>query len=236
MVEQQHKRQVVLDTETTGLSVTDDHRIIEVGCVEVIDRRITGKIFHQYIDPERGIDAGALEVHGISGDFLADKPKFVEIASTFKQFIVGAELIMHNAAFDIGFLDHELSKIDTETRRIHDMCLVLDTLKLARDKYPGKKNNLDALCKRYKIDNSNRGSHGALLDAKILANVYLAMTGGQLSLFSFAQDPIVRGPGVNQQSSARQQQRKCLRVIRASKMELLAHKKILKRLQKAGGN
>lgn len=139
MAEQQTKRQVVLDTETTGLSTADDHRIIEIGCVEVINRRITGETFHQYIDPEREIDAGALEVHGISSEFLADKPKFAEIADDFLQFIDGAELIIHNAAFDVGFLDHELIKIKSESRRINDVASVLDTLRLARDKHPGQK-------------------------------------------------------------------------------------------------
>lgn len=189
MTEQQIKRQVVLDTETTGLSTADDHRIIEIGCVEVINRRITGETFHQYINPEREIDAGALEVHGISSEFLADKPKFAEISDDFMRFIDGAELIIHNAAFDVGFLDHELAKINTESRRIIDVSAVLDTLKLARDKHPGQKNNLDALCKRYDIDNSNRELHGALLDSEILADVYLAMTGGQVSLSLAAEEP-----------------------------------------------
>ena len=178
-------RQVVLDTETTGLSTSDDHRIIEIGCVELINRRLTGETFHQYINPERDIDAGAMEVHGITNEALADKPLFAEIVTDFMRFIDGAELIIHNAPFDIGFLDHELTKITLEPRRINTVCTILDTLKLARDKHPGQKNNLNALCRRYDVDNSNRELHGALLDSEILADVYLAMTGGQVS-FSLA--------------------------------------------------
>ena len=188
MAELQIKRQVVLDTETTGLSTADDHRIIEIGCVELVNRRLTGKTFHQYINPEREIDSGAIEVHGITNESLADKPKFVEIVDDFMQFIEGAELVIHNAAFDVGFLDHELTKLPDEARRIKESCTILDTLKLARDKHPGQKNNLDALCRRYEVDNSNRELHGALLDAEILADVYLAMTGGQVSMSLAADD------------------------------------------------
>jgi DNA polymerase III subunit epsilon len=232
VAENQVKRQVVLDTETTGLSTSDDHRIIEIGCVEVINRRITGETFHQYINPEREIDAGALEVHGISSEFLADKPKFAEISQDFMRFIDGAELVIHNAAFDVGFLDHELAKINTEPRRIKDVSSVLDTLKLARDKHPGQKNNLNALCKRYDIDNSNRELHGALLDSEILADVYLAMTGGQVSLSLAAEEPIAK---TSKQSdvNSNTQQRGRLRVINANETELSAHDDNLQRLDKA---
>ncbi|MBE9533059.1 MAG: DNA polymerase III subunit epsilon, partial [Proteobacteria bacterium] len=159
MAEEQIKRQVVLDTETTGLSTADDHRIIEIGCVELINRRLTGETFHQYINPGRESDAGALEVHGITSEFLADKPKFADIAEDFMQFIDGAELIIHNAPFDLGFLNHELAKLKTK-QQVQDVSTILDTLKFARDKHPGQKNNLDALCRRYDVNNSNRELHG----------------------------------------------------------------------------
>jgi DNA polymerase-3 subunit epsilon len=175
-------RQIILDTETTGLETSQDHRIIEIGCVELIDRRITDNHWHHYINPDREIDAGAFEVHGISNESLQDKPRFGELVEDFVNYIKGAELVIHNAPFDIGFLDHELSKLDQESRRIDNFCSVLDTLVMARQKHPGQKNNLDALCKRYEIDNSQRSLHGALLDARILADVYLAMTGGQTAL------------------------------------------------------
>jgi DNA polymerase-3 subunit epsilon len=175
-------RQVVLDTETTGLETSQGHRIIEIGCVELIDRRITDHHWHFYVNPDREIDAGAFGVHGISSDFLQDKPRFADIAQDFLEYIKGAELIIHNAAFDVGFLDNELAKLDGENTSINSICSVRDTLALARQMHPGQKNNLDALCRRYFIDNSQRSLHGALLDARILADVYLAMTGGQTAL------------------------------------------------------
>ena len=175
-------RQIVLDTETTGIETSQDHRIIEIGCVELIDRRITDNHWHFYINPERDIDAGAFAVHGISLESLQDKPLFADIAQDFLGYVKGAELVIHNAAFDVGFLDHELAKIEGESTRINSICGVLDTLVMARQKHPGQKNNLDALCRRYFIDNSQRSLHGALLDARILADVYLAMTGGQTAL------------------------------------------------------
>lgn len=175
-------RQIVLDTETTGLETSLNHRIIEIGCVELIDRRITDNHWHHYINPDREIDAGAFEVHGISNDSLRDKPRFHEIAEDFIDYINGAELVIHNAPFDVGFLDHELGKLDQGPRSIGQFCTVLDTLMMARQKHPGQKNNLDALCRRYEIDNSQRSLHGALLDARILADVYLVMTGGQTAL------------------------------------------------------
>ena len=175
-------RQIVLDTETTGLEVSQGHRIIEIGCVELQNRRVTGNHWHHYFNPQREIDAGAYEVHGISNDFLQDKPLFAELAAEFYEYVRGAELIIHNASFDVGFLNHELSLPESSLAPLEDNCGILDTLILARRKHPGQKNNLDALCKRYDIDNSQRSLHGALLDARILADVYLAMTGGQTSL------------------------------------------------------
>ena len=233
MAETQNKRQVVLDTETTGLSTADDHRIIEIGCVELVNRRLTGETFHQYINPEREIDAGAMEVHGITNEALADKPKFASIADDFMRFVDGAELIIHNAAFDVGFLNHELSKIPTETRTIKTICSILDTLKLARDKHPGQKNNLDALCRRYEVDNSNRALHGALLDAEILADVYLAMTGGQTSLSLAAEVTKKEKAQVTKTGTAQTKKRKPLRVIKATDVELGAHDEHLQRLEKA---
>jgi DNA polymerase-3 subunit epsilon len=174
-------RQIILDTETTGLEPADGHRVIEIGCVELIDRRLTGRHFHQYLNPERDIEDGALEVHGISGEFLADKPVFAEVVDEFLAFIEGAELLIHNAPFDLAFLDAELALLG-RADRVADHAAVIDTLELARELHPGQRNSLDALCKRYEIDDSNRTLHGALLDAGILADVYLAMTGGQSDL------------------------------------------------------
>lgn len=175
-------RQIVLDTETTGLETSQGHRIIEIGGVELLNRRFTGKTYHQYINPEREIDAGALEVHGITADFLSDKPVFADIAEDFMSFVDGAELVIHNAPFDIGFLDYELGLLEQGRGPISEKCAVLDSLVLARQMHPGQRNSLDALCRRYSVDNSSRELHGALLDAEILADVYLLMTGGQVSL------------------------------------------------------
>ncbi len=175
-------RQIVLDTETTGLEVSLGHRVIEIGCVELVNRRVTGKHWHHYINPEREIDSGAFEVHGISNEFLQDKPRFADLAEDFLEYVAGAELVIHNAPFDMGFLNRELALMDPAGKSLEDVCGVLDTLLLARQKHPGQKNSLDALCKRYAIDNSHRSLHGALLDARILADVYLVMTGGQTSL------------------------------------------------------
>ena len=175
-------RQIVLDTETTGLEPSQGHRIIEIGCVEIINRRLTQNHWHHYLQPDREIDDGAYAVHGISSEFLQDKPRFQELADSFLEYINGAELIIHNAPFDVGFLNHELSLLDGNYPRIEDICTVLDTLVMARQKHPGQKNNLDALCRRYDIDNSARTLHGALLDSEILADVYLIMTGGQTAL------------------------------------------------------
>ena len=175
-------RQVVLDTETTGLDWTQGHRIIEIGCVEILDRRISKSYFHTYINPNRAIDVGAQQVHGISAEFLADKPVFSKIADEFLSYVADAELIIHNAPFDIGFLDAEFDILDKNSSSIEAKCTVFDTLTFAREKHPGQRNSLDALCKRYNVDNQNRVVHGALLDANLLAEVYLAMTGGQTAL------------------------------------------------------
>ncbi len=175
-------RQIVLDTETTGIEISQGNRILEIGCVEMINRRITGNNFHVYINPERASEEGALQVHGITEEFLADKPLFSEIADEFIQFIDGAQLIIHNAPFDVGFINHEFKLLNSDIGTVADYCTVLDTLEMAKKKFPGQKNNLDALCRRYEIDNSKRTLHGALLDSEILADVYLVMTGGQVSL------------------------------------------------------
>ena len=176
-------RQVVLDTESTGLEYVQGHRIIEIGCVEIVNRRLTKNTYHQYINPDRDIDAGALEVHGLTEEFLADKPMFEEIADDFLSFIEGAELVIHNAAFDAGFLNHEITMLAAGKGDFESHCSgIIDTLDMARKLHPGQRNSLDALCKRYEIDNSHRQLHGALLDAEILADVYLRMTGGQTDL------------------------------------------------------
>ncbi|MEN8205419.1 MAG: DNA polymerase III subunit epsilon [Pseudomonadota bacterium] len=214
-------RQIVLDTETTGLEPADGHRIIEIGCVELRNRRLTGNTYHQYIQPDREIDAGAVEVHGITNEKLADKPRFADIAVEFLEFIRGAELVIHNAPFDVGFIDHEFSSLENAPGRVNDYCTVLDTLTMARRMHPGQRNSLDALCRRYEIDNSQRELHGALLDAEILADVYLAMTGGQVSLSLDSQTD-----SDGQQRSAIQRvavDRRPLRVIRADDAEARAH-------------
>ncbi len=230
MSKQQAGRQIVLDTETTGLSTAEGHRIIEIGCVELIDRRLTGEVFHQYINPERDIDAGAQEVHGISRAQLEKEPVFKDVADDFMAFINGAELVIHNAPFDVGFLNYELAKSKHRIRTLDEVSTVLDTLKMARHKHPGQKNNLDALCRRYEIDNTNRTLHGALLDAQILADVYLAMTGGQVSLLLQSE----AGKSTKAQAIARQS-RGTLKVLQATKAELAAHEAMLDRLDKAAG-
>ncbi len=175
-------RQIVLDTETTGIDPRQGHRIIEIGCVELVDRKLTNNHYHQYVHPEREVEQEAIDVHGITNEFLEDKPKFIEIAHDFLEFIKGAELVIHNAPFDVGFINHEFRLLNQGLGKVTDYCSVIDTLALAREKHPGQKNNLDALCRRYFVDNSARELHGALLDSEILADVYLLMTGGQTSL------------------------------------------------------
>ena len=175
-------RQIVLDTETTGLSVEEGHRIVEIGCLEIVNRRVTNRRFHCYLNPDREIDAGALEVHGISRDKLQEAPRFADVVVEFIEFVRGAEVLIHNAAFDVGFIDRELELLGSAWGRLRDYCGVVDTLLLARERHPGQRNSLDALCKRYEIENAHRTLHGALLDAELLADVYLAMTGGQGAL------------------------------------------------------
>jgi len=216
-------RQIVLDTETTGLEVGKGHRIIEIGAVELLERRITKNDFWHYVNPQRAIDVGAQNVHGISDDMLADKPPFRDIVRQFLDYIRGAELIIHNAAFDVAFLDAELALAGAEFGTIADHATVMDTLTLAREKYPGQKNSLDALCKRLEIDNSHRELHGALLDAQLLADVYLAMTGGQGD-FAFASE-IAHAP-----RAAQILVRPALRVRYAAGEDLALHETRLTRL------
>lgn len=223
-------RQIVLDTETTGLEPSQGHRIIEIGCVELINRRLTGNNLHIYINPQREIDAGALEVHGISNDFLADKPLFNDIADTFIDFVKGAELVIHNAPFDIGFLNSELSDLNRGYRAMDEYCSILDTLAMARKKHPGQKNNLDALCKRYFVDNTQRELHGALLDAEILADVYLIMTGGQSSFV--LGDSTAEGTSANKIKKL-DKNRAPLKVILATEEEEAAHRARLESIQKS---
>ncbi|HAZ61457.1 MAG TPA: DNA polymerase III subunit epsilon [Gammaproteobacteria bacterium] len=182
-------RQIVLDTETTGLDATQ-HRVIEIGCIEVIDRRPTRRAFHHYLNPERAVDAGALAVHGLDDEFLADKPRFAQIADDLLEFLRGAELVIHNAPFDLGFLDAEFRRLNPAWTGLAEHCRVLDTLALARERHPGQRNSLDALCRRYQVDNSDRALHGARLDAMLLCEVYLAMTGGQGELLA---DHVAKG-------------------------------------------
>lgn len=216
-------RQIVLDTETTGLDPHDGHRLIEIGCVELKDRRPTGNNFHRYLQPDREIDAAAVEVHGIDNALLADKPRFAEIAPAFLDYVAGAELIIHNAAFDIGFIDDELKRWRPEGQGIREICEVTDTLALARRLHPGQRNSLDALCKRYGVDNSHRERHGALLDAEILADVYLAMTGGQASLQLGGEGTESGRAGAAGQRGRLDPQRPRLRVVRADPETLAAH-------------
>lgn len=226
-------RQVVLDTETTGLEIEEGHRILEIGCVEIIDRKLTRRHYHQYVNPERDSDEGALEVHGITSQFLADKPVFRDVWEPFLEFVNGSELIIHNAAFDIAFINQEMKLLNPKLGEITEYCSVVDSLELARNKHPGQKNNLDALCKRYNVDNSQRELHGALLDAEILADVYLLLTGGQVTL----------GLGEETQASSRSRSvtkldsnRPRLRVIKASVDELAAHEDRLDSLEKKSDN
>ncbi len=226
-------RQIVLDTETTGLEPEQGHRIIEIGCVEILNRRKTDRRFHVYVNPDREIDDGAFNVHGISTASLADKPYFADIAQNFIDFIRDSELIIHNAPFDVGFINVELKKLGRKWGKVEDYCAVIDTLVMAREKHPGQKNNLDALCNRYEIDNSHRDLHGALLDAQILADVYLAMTGGQETLiFDASLEQQATATGHTRRVDVN---RKRLRVIEPTADELVAHKQYLDRMQAANG-
>jgi len=222
-------RQIVLDTETTGLDPMQGHRIIEIGCVEIENRRVSGNHFQCYLNPDREIEEAAIEIHGLTNQFLADKPSFQQIESEFIQFVTGAELIIHNAPFDIGFLDHELARTSSATSAMESICSVLDTLRFAREKHPGQRNSLDALCRRYGVDNTQRQLHGALLDAEILADVYLIMTSGQSSL-----------PLTEEQSEVTLRRRRArkldpdrkpLVVIQATAEELKAHQERLQAIE-----
>ncbi|MCJ8168015.1 DNA polymerase III subunit epsilon [Atopomonas sediminilitoris] len=232
-------RQVVLDTETTGMPVGDGHRVIEIGCVELVGRRLTGRHYHVYLQPDREVDEGAFQVHGISNEFLADKPRFAEAAADFFAFIQGAELVIHNADFDVGFLNAEFARLNsakgTDYAAVEDFCGILDTLKMARERHPGQRNSLDALCKRYGVDNSGRDLHGALLDAEILADVYLAMTGGQTSL-SLANQGAEGGDAQSSTAIRRLAAgRAALPVIAANASELEAHEARLAIIDKSCG-
>lgn len=226
-------RQIVLDTETTGLEVEKGHRVIELGCVELINRRHTHRTLHHYLQPDREIDPGAQDVHGISSEMLAGKPRFADVSQEFLDFVAGAELIIHHADFDVGFLNAELQRLGLETSQISAHCTITDTLALARRLHPGQRNSLDALCKRYSVDNTGREYHGALLDAQLLAEVYLAMTGGQGALvLDQGADTEVR-----QQSTVRLVDREnlSLRVVRASPEELVEHERYLGLIDKHSG-
>ncbi|KZX63264.1 DNA polymerase III subunit epsilon [Stutzerimonas frequens] len=230
-------RSVVLDTETTGMPVADGHRIIEIGCVEVIGRRLTGRHYHVYLQPDREVDEGAIAVHGITNEFLTDKPRFRDIADEFFEFIKDAQLVIHNAAFDLGFINNEFALLGQQDRaEITDHCTVLDTLLMARERHPGQRNSLDALCKRYGVDNSGRDLHGALLDAEILADVWLTMTGGQTNL-SLAGDGESADGGRPQPTPIRRlpADRPRTPVLRASDDEIAAHLARMAAIEKAAG-
>ena len=225
-------RQIVLDTETTGLEPKQGHRIIEIGAVEIINRKLTGNHYHQYIQPDRDSDAGALAVHGITSKFLSDKPRFADIAQEFMDYIRGAELIIHNAPFDLGFLNHELGMLDSQWGKVEAICAITDSLAMARKIRPGQKNNLDALCRHYGVNNTRRELHGALLDSEILADVFLAMTGGQVSLLlggEAGSDGKIVAEGIKRLDA----NRKKLTIQYATENELIAHKERLKAIDKA---
>src|SRR6202521_5581543 len=226
-------RQVVLDTETTGLEVEQQHRVIEIGCVELLNRRLTGRRFHQYLNPERDIDEGAVQVHGLTRERLAKEPTFAHVHPEFLEFIRDAELIIHNAPFDVAFLNAEFARIEA-AHRVADLCRVLDSLALARQMHPGQRNSLDALCKRYSVDNSHRDYHGALLDARILAEVYLAMTGGQANLTLSAESDTALAQA-RRAAPARVGGGTRIIVIRPNEGELAAHEHVLALLDKASG-
>jgi DNA polymerase-3 subunit epsilon len=227
-------RIVVLDTETTGLNPQEGHRIIEIGCVELINRRITGKRFHTYINPGRDIDVGAIEVHGITTQFLKDKPRFGDILDDFITFISGAELVIHNAPFDVGFINHEFSLLNDKARTVEEFSTVFDTLTFARKKHPGQRNSLDALCKRYSIDNSHRELHGALLDAEILADVFLLMTGGQSSLLDEGEKTQQESGNIHKPRQLISN-RQALAVIYPTEQELTEHQRRLDAIGVATG-
>lgn len=224
-------RQIVLDTETTGLSWEKGNRVVEIGCVELLERRLTRRHFHKYLNPERDMEAGAQEVTGLTLDFLSDKPRFVEVVDEFLEFIRGAELIIHNAAFDVGFLDYELSLLGAHYGRIHDHCGVIDTLAMARERFPGQRNSLDALCKRLGVNNAHRKLHGALLDAEILAEVYLELTSGQGDLgFAVASEQAVVTIERSFETASLPR-----RVLRATPEEAAAHRARVEKIARKAG-
>jgi DNA polymerase III subunit epsilon len=225
-------RQIIVDTETTGLEPEQGHRVIEIGCVEVINRRPTGRTFHRYLRPDREVDPGALQVHGITNEFLLTQPRFPEVVDELIQFIRGAELVIHNAPFDVAFLDAEFRRLPGTSSRVTEMCQVLDTLALARRMHPGQRNGLDALCKRYSVDNSHREFHGALLDARILLDVYLAMTGGQSALR--LEDDVATTKAKTTQRRAQRPVGE-LKIVMATSAELELHERSLALLDKASG-
>ncbi|WP_199611380.1 DNA polymerase III subunit epsilon [Flocculibacter collagenilyticus] len=227
-------RQILLDTETTGIDPKQGHRIIEIGCVELVNRRFTGNNFHCYVNPQRFIEEEAIGVHGITNQFLQDKPVFAQVATAFFEYINGAELVIHNAPFDVGFMDHEFKLFNPSWGQTTDYCTVVDTLTMARKLHPGQKNNLDALCRRYGIDNSHRMLHGALLDSEILADVYLSMTGGQKKLKLNHGDENQSGEeaGIRRLDSNRAP----LKIIKATNDELLAHESRLDIVENKGGS
>jgi DNA polymerase-3 subunit epsilon len=234
-------RQVVLDTETTGLSTTQGHRIIEIGCIELVNRRLTGREFHRFLNPDRDIDEGAERIHGISRADLASEPRFSEIVDDFLAFIKDAELIIHNATFDVGFLENELKLMKHKQAKIDDHATVLDTLTMAREMHPGQRNSLDALCKRYEVDATKRDVHGALIDSELLANVYLAMTGGQTAMLldedagDACIDPDVAGHhATNTATGAAAAEVADLLVIAANAEESAAHEAMLEKIRKSG--
>jgi DNA polymerase III subunit epsilon len=226
-------RQIVLDTETTGLDPAQGHRLIEIGCVELINRLPTGNNFHYYINPQRDIDEGAQAVHGITSEFLQDKSLFADIEAELLAYLTDAELVIHNAPFDVGFLNHEYRLLDDSFPTIEQLCTIIDTLVMARKRHPGQKNNLDALCKRYHVNNSNRQLHGALLDAQILADVYLMMTGGQTTMFTAEQNAkqatAVRMAAKRKHDPARAS----LPIVYANATELAAHDVFMQQISEA---
>lgn len=224
-------RQIVLDTETTGLEPSQDHRIIEIGCVEIVNRRPSGRTYHRYLNPDRRIDEGAIAVHGIRNEDLADQPRFEQVVEEFLEFVRGAELIIHNAPFDVGFIEHELNRMQHRLPRLRDHCRVLDTLAMARELHPGQRNSLDALCRRYQVDNSGRDLHGALLDAQLLADVYLLMTGGQSTLSLDVADD-TNGED-REPSRPRTERRGSLTVVPPTAEELAAHDALMRRIDAA---
>jgi DNA polymerase-3 subunit epsilon len=222
-------RQIVLDTETTGLEVEQQHRVIEIGCVELFNRRLTGRTFHRYLNPERDVDEGAQQVHGLSRERLSKEPRFAQVHAEFMEFVRDAELIIHNAPFDVAFLNAELVRLGAG--KIADVCRVLDTLALARQMHPGQRNSLDALCKRYSVDNSHREYHGALLDARILAEVYLTMTGGQAK-FTLSEESETARSRARQAAPLRFAEGVRIVVVKASEEEMAAHEHVLALLDK----